>query len=555
MAFSGDLESFSLTDVFQKVQQNSDTGMLLVDDGKQPFNIFFKDGKVRGVSAVSGDDAFLLGILEKRSQIPEEKLKKILRRKSKDGHIAAAHRAGALTDSGVKELLTFYSGERIYDLFSIDQGEFTFEEGEGPLESIDPLQKKFEVLLEPGKLLFEAARRSDEWKRIKNKILSSKEVFTVNERKQDAIEDGDKEEKGVFKLLDGQRTVADVVALSPESRFTVFKALASLIGKNIVRPLSAGDATTVAMKLLREGRYTEAIRVGRKGLETERSNKDLRRTVAEALAKKGEKAKAAGELKLLAFSFVDGGNASAAEKIYREVLDLDPRDFDARERLFEIVADEGSLTKALKEGHEYASAAKKYGALDRAQDVLGRLTILAPSNPDILASLADIQERSGNRDEATQLLKRAARILYEDGQFTKAKEFYSRIVFLDPDDADSKRRLDEIKTGQAAKKIRFRKVLIRIIVIGTFFSLILAWIVYDWVSHMGYTSLTGDVVTLASEAKFLEAEQRCREFQEGHPLTLAGWRAGQLAGKFKALEEKAEGKTGDEPEKKGEGDS
>ncbi|MHC4780117.1 MAG: DUF4388 domain-containing protein [Planctomycetota bacterium] len=535
MAFSGDLESFSLTDVFQKVQQNADTGKLLIDDGKRPFDIFFEDGKVRGVTPSSGDDVFLLGILEKRSEIPEEKLKKLLKRKTKDGPIMAAHRAGALTDSGVKELLTFYCSERIYDLFSIDHGEFTFEEGREALELLDMVQKKFEILLEPGKLLFEAARRADEWKRIKNRILSSKEVFTANEKKREAVEKCEKEEKAVFALLDGQRTVGDIVDLSPESRFTVFKSLAALVGKNIVRPLSAGDATTTARRLLKEGRFEDAIRVGRKGLETERSNKELRRTVAEALAKKGEKAKAAGELKLLAFSFVDGGNASAAEKIYRDVLNLDPRDFDARERLFDIVAEGGNISRALKEGQDYASAAKKYGALDRAQDVLGRLTNLAPSNPDILASLADIQERSGNRDEATQLLKRAARLVYEEGDFTKAKEFYSRIVFLDPDDSVSKQRLEEIKTGQAAKKAKFRKTLVRIIIVGTVFAAVLAWIVYDWVSHMQYTALAEEVVGLSVESELGAAEKKCIEFSEKHPFTLAAWRASQLARKCKAL--------------------
>jgi hypothetical protein len=65
---------------------------------------------------------------------------------------------------------------------------------------------------------------------------------------------------------------------------------------------------------------------------------------------------------------------------------------------------------------------------------------------------------------------------------------------------------------------------------------------------MGHASLATEVVALAADGEFLKAEQRCREFQESHPLTLAGWRAGKLAAKFKSLELKAESGTGEKPE-------
>ncbi|MHC5079321.1 MAG: DUF4388 domain-containing protein [Planctomycetota bacterium] len=535
MAFSGDLESFSLSDVFQKVQQNQDTGCLLIDDGKRPFHLFFKTGKVQGVIPASGEDPFISGVLSKRGKIEEKTLQKILKRAAKTGPIMAAHKAGVLTDSAARKLLEFYCAERIYDLFSIDKGQFTFEDGESTLAGIHPEQKKFGVDLDPGKLLFEAARRSDEWQRIKMKILSAKEVFTINEKKREAVGNMEPEAKEIFRAIDGQRTVADIVAISPESRFTVFKSLAALMEKGIIRPISAGDATTTARRLLQEGRFTEAIRVGRKGLEAERNNRELRRVVAEALAKKGEKAKAAGELKLLAFSFADGGNPSEAEGIYREVLDLDPRDFDARERLFELVSEKDGMTEALQEGQKFAEAAKKYGALDRAQDILGRLSTIAPRNPKVLTSLADIHERAGNREQATQLLVRAARTYYDEANFTEAKAVYERVHFLRPDDEESKRRIQEIKTGAAMKRARFRRILIRTILILLVLSLALAWIIYDWVAHMAFTGLTRKVVALTAESKYPEALRLCEAFQKTYPYTLAAYRVGELGEDLEAL--------------------
>ncbi|GEM_PF-1867669 len=537
MAFSGDLESFSLTDVFQKVQQNQDTGRLLVDDGKRPFHVYFAEGKVRGVKPVSGDDPYLGGVLKRRGGVSADRLKKIFKRASKDGPIMAAWRAGALTESKASELLAFYCSERVFDLFAVDQGSFTFEEGEPALQDLPAGQKKFEVELDPGKLLFEAARRADEWKRIKKRILSSSDVFVPDEKKKKSESPADlpEEEKAVLDLLDGSRTASDVSALSPESRFTVFKALSGLLSKGLVRPLSPEDATSTARRLLDEGQYEEAIRVGRKGLETERNRPELRKIVAEALIKKGEKQKAAGELKLLAYSFADSGNVSGAENLYREVVELVPRDFDARERLFEMVAGAGSLTKILSEGKAFAEAAKKYGALDRAQDILERVTSLAPASPTVLASLADIHERSGNREEAVVLLRRAAENLYEEGRFDEAKKTFERVLFLTPDDVKAKSRIEEIRSGQAEKKARFRRVLLRLVLVSVIAGLVLAWGVWDWVSQMSLNDLTVRTAPLLYEGRYNQAQNEALAFAEAHPFTLASRRARRYADEIEVL--------------------
>ncbi|MCU0722603.1 MAG: DUF4388 domain-containing protein, partial [Planctomycetes bacterium] len=229
MAFSGDLESFSLPDVFQKAQSARDTGRLLVDDGKGPFHVFFREGRVRGVAPASGPDAFLAGVLSRRGGLDEASLKKAEKRAKDGGVVGGAVKAGLLTEDAAKELLAFYASERLFDLIAADKGKFTFEDGEGVLDGLDADQKAFGIDLDPGKILFEGARRADEWKRIKKKIISAGEIFVPNEKKRDAKPPGDEDEAAVLALLDGRRCVADVCGVYPGSRFAVYRAMAALL--------------------------------------------------------------------------------------------------------------------------------------------------------------------------------------------------------------------------------------------------------------------------------------------------------------------------------------
>ena len=535
MAFSGDLESFSLADVFQKVQSNRDTGRLLVDDGKGPFHVFFQEGRVRGVSPAAGPDAFLTGVLSRRGGLDETALRKAEKRAKDGGVVSGAVRAGLLTEDGAKDLLAFYCSERLFDLLALDKGKFAFEEGAEPLERLDADQKAFGVDLDPGKILFEGARRADEWKRIKKRIISAGEIFVPNEKKKDAASPEDQDEAAVLALLDGRRAVSDVTAVYPGSRFAVCRAMAALLDRSLVRPLTSVDATSATRRLLAEGQVEEALRVGRKGLETERNNPELRKLIADVLVKKGEKEKAAGELKLLAYSFAEDGNFSAAEKIYREAVDLDPRDFDARERLFNLVAERRSLPEVFREGQDFASAAKKFGALDKARDILGRLTSLSPGSPAVLEALADIHERVGNRDEAVRILRQVSQIHFEAELYPQAQAVLERVLFLRPGDVEAEKRLQEIKTGRAMRRRRLRKILVRLAIAASVFAVGLAWVVYDWISHMELARLSAELVCLSAEAKHLEGAEACRRFEEGHPLTAAAWRARTLRLEFETM--------------------
>ena len=540
MGFAGTIEEFPLADVFQRIQKNQESGTLLVEDGRRSFLVTFEEGKVRWLKpAPEGEeDPFLAGVLRRRG-LPE------LPPRGSEGprsRISAAVKAGALPSTAARDLFEVYCAERALDLLSLEKGRLRFEEGRRPPDLLDPDQKAFGIRLDPGTLLFDWSRRTEEWKTIRKLILSDEEVFGPD-RGREGSGGLDEEQQATLDLLDGKRTVGEVAALCASSRFGVHRALAALLEKRLIKPLSPDDATSASRRLLAAGRYDEAIQVGRKGLETERNNPELRRVLAETLAKKGEKEKAAKELKLLAKSYLDEGNSTSAEKAYRQAVDLDPKDFEARERLFDIVAEHRSFGEALKEGQAYASAVRKYGTADGARDLLGRLADLAPADPPVLEALAQIYDRVGNREEAVKLLRRAARIHLDAQRYGQAQAIFERILFLWPGDAESEQRVGEIKHRGERRRAHRHRVAARVGVVAGVVALVLSWLVYDWISHLDFVRETTRLIALASESRYAEGAEALRAFEKAHPLTIASWQARSLRHECRVLDLLKRGRT------------
>jgi len=235
MALRGNLNDFSLPDVFQLVTFSRKTGVLRIKraDGAEG-SVWFRDGDV--FFAQSNWHNEMLGERLVRAQrITPQALKKALEIRSAEG--PQGRRLGAiLVDEGYigDAVLTAFVQEQIqetiFDLMRWDEGDFDFE------ELGDVADEDIGLSISIENVIMEGSRRLDEWGRIKKKIPSMDVVFKM----ATAPGEGTFEislkpiEWNLLLLVDGTRSVADLAVETSRTDFEVARIIYGLFSAGLL---------------------------------------------------------------------------------------------------------------------------------------------------------------------------------------------------------------------------------------------------------------------------------------------------------------------------------
>jgi len=235
MALQGTLKDFSITEIIQLIGQQLKTGILRVRRGKDLVEIHFVDGMIVHVYSNYRGKKDLIGeILVKAQLITEEQLERVLRIQRETlkylGEILVELQL--LTKDHILQVISTQIYETIYDLFWWEDGTFNFD-----LKLVESY-KKIPFALSAEQVLLSILRMVDEWSEIEKKIYSPHLVFRKlpQEKSLDAISSSsylkDKltsEQELVYNLVDGQRTVQEVIDRSLLGKFNASDILADLM--------------------------------------------------------------------------------------------------------------------------------------------------------------------------------------------------------------------------------------------------------------------------------------------------------------------------------------
>jgi tetratricopeptide (TPR) repeat protein len=551
MAFAGDLQSISLSDIFQNLSQNERTGRLRVMGESDSFHILFRGGRLAGVEKAQGTDEYLLGVLKSRGNLTGDDFGRVVKKqKAPAGPVATAVKLRMLKDRDAEQLLEYYVTERVLDVFSVDRGSFEFLEGDEGFRDTLSEWEQFELSIDPGRLLFEAARRSDEWDNIKKVIISEDEIFAPCVNIRESVRDGiDGEDLKIFVNVDGLRTLREVVEASRESKFTVFRGVSRLLENKMIMPLQVNQTLRLAESLFEEENYLKCIDVARKGLSVERNNPSLRHILARALSRAGHEGKAAEELKLLALSHLDEGNPGKAIEIYREVVDLVPSDIDARQRIFDLTLEHHSEVEGVAEGKRFVAALREFGLNDRAQGVLRKFMDIAPDDLEIQHTFAEVNLALGDKTEAIKTYHRIGEKLRDSEELALASKIYAKIVKVNPHDEVAGRLLGELEEGVYQIKERKRRVVRRIVAASALVVVLVAWVVYDFVARAAYVRMNSRTAVAMADGDFDGALGRVEDFRQSYPFSTSqasarhySWTLRVLASLSQARKEHATGR-------------
>ena len=199
MAIRGNLSEASLPDVLQLLAMGSKTGCLTLHVGEASGSIYFENGLVCYASlstrALDTDDA-------------------------------------------------------VFAMFNWTHGAFSFEPGENPPAGV------VRTAVDPQELLLEGARRVDEWSLIEKKVPNFDVVFALDRHQMlhNTIA-FTREQQTLLPLIDGNRSVRELMQESKLGEFAIGKALYGLVsGGFLVAVNSQADEPVVSDTIIAEHR-------------------------------------------------------------------------------------------------------------------------------------------------------------------------------------------------------------------------------------------------------------------------------------------------------------
>ncbi|WP_052667329.1 DUF4388 domain-containing protein [Nitriliruptor alkaliphilus] len=260
----GDLTDFTLPDVLRLLAFTSKTGRLTLDDGASSGRVELLDGRVRDASADASrlplarrilgaglaSGPTLMDVLGTRDDLPT------------DLQLARSLVEAEQADAGtMAELLREQTVDAAFDLLRWPAGSFRFIAAPDGAASAGVLELAFPV----DELLDEATRRLEQWDALVGRTGALDAVVTIARPERGP---GDHAEVsllpdgwGLLALVDGRRTVADLVVVSGQGEYRTRRTLGGLLDEGVITVGAAEEAGPLEQLLRDQAHLAERERV------------------------------------------------------------------------------------------------------------------------------------------------------------------------------------------------------------------------------------------------------------------------------------------------------
>ncbi len=456
MGFRGNLASMSLADIFQNLAANSQDGTLDVErDGGHRY-VRFGGGLVVDASREHSGEGLrpLAGYLVGRCLINADQAEyAITRSADTDGNLARTiPELGYASEEEVNRLISKCVEEEVYDLFTWESGEFEFTDGAPPEGVFGPEAESVSVRLPTGGLVMEAARRIDEWGRIRSTLPSGREVFIAAEASEERAEGLDPVHRRVFELADGTRDIDDLVSDSYLSRFEVGGVLCTFLESGMLRGAEPGDLEAAAQELVTRRRPDRAVKVYERLLALGQDSEELRRRLVETALQAEDAGRAVIHLGVLADRELEAGRTDKAADVWEEMLEAMPGNTRALQGLAEHYRRKNRKKAASKFYTELSRAHSKAGSADRAVAAAKAGLEINERSFELRALLAESLLTAERKADAADEYERLGDQYLTDHRSRAATEAYRKALQIDHARKHAKSQLAAIMADEAARK-------------------------------------------------------------------------------------------------------
>lgn len=222
--FSGTLAELPLDAVLGSLAQHARTGVLRVASTEPPSSIWLHEGRLYFVEKPGGHEP--VAVLFGGGVGSIEEIEGLLTR----GDAVAGLAAGGSGDSSaLARLLHEHNLNLLFELLVPSKAGFTFEP-----DQMHPVGAHFSE--DVSELVVQAKRRLEIWAEIASSIPNTAATFTLSNLLPDGADERviTSDEWRYLSLLDGQRTVADVISTTQMSAFRVVSALYRMLLEGLI---------------------------------------------------------------------------------------------------------------------------------------------------------------------------------------------------------------------------------------------------------------------------------------------------------------------------------
>ena len=235
----GSLSSMALPDLLQWASRAQKTGTLVLRDERIAKRIHFLGGLVIGSSSTDPGD-YLGQVLLSEGLISEEQLREAMETQARTrvmlGRILVQR--GIVSEERVAAVLKHKAEETIYSLFLWSDGEFEFLDGDLPPAE----QVRIKIQVE--EVLLEGVRRYDTSRKIRELLPHDGLVLAHTAQALPGDIAAKPFPSRIYRLVDGRRTLADIVLEAHSSEYNVCQVLYVLVQRGYAA--IAADAARTA---------------------------------------------------------------------------------------------------------------------------------------------------------------------------------------------------------------------------------------------------------------------------------------------------------------------
>jgi DNA-binding response OmpR family regulator len=242
VGMAGDIAIIPIGAVLQLLQIEALDGVLLVTDGKTEVTLVTRRGLIDLVQARGAGSEFRLGryFVELGLVTPED-IDRLLR-EHPASHLAASPSrkllgnllvdAGRVTPNQLRDALARQSSELVYDVLRWPGGRFEFRREPPPA-----LAESARLGLPVASVVMEGFRRVDEWRVMEASLGSFDTLLLADPAAVEAVGESHlaATERRLLDMVDGTRSVRDIVEQSHMSSFDACKILFQLLEARLVR--------------------------------------------------------------------------------------------------------------------------------------------------------------------------------------------------------------------------------------------------------------------------------------------------------------------------------
>jgi len=242
MSLEGKLKDFGIADILQLLAQQQKTGILLVERQTESAEIYFLNGLV--IETRSSQHTDRLGeMLIRGGYVTRQQVTTALDRQGDTfdylGKLLV--RDGLIQHEVLQQALKTQMLETFFDILQWRDGQYRFItdkfKKEGALDTIPGIQS----------ILLDVLRMIDEWPAIVKAIPSFEMVFTLADGH--TPDDIEIDELPVYQLIDGRRSVQEIVDGSLMGRYAACKLLAELLQDGIIRHAGRKETSRQSRRL------------------------------------------------------------------------------------------------------------------------------------------------------------------------------------------------------------------------------------------------------------------------------------------------------------------